>query len=85
MSYFYVIIYFLSMYHHSKCVGLNFNGVKLNGPTFHDGKIYSTVIFSSPELKAQVSFSHQNLYVVVNFSYCHLLLQTSEPISTKLG
>lgn len=55
------------------------------GQTFHDGKIYSTVIFSSPELKAQVSFSHQNLYVVVNFSYCHLLLQTSEPISIKLG
>ena len=39
-------------------------------------------LFSSPELKAQVSFSNQNLFVVVivvgvvvNFSHFHLLLQ----------
>ena len=42
----------------------------------------SCFFFSSPELKAQVSFSDQNLsvvvvavVVVVNFSYFHLLLQ----------
>ena len=46
------------------------------------GFVYRAQLFSSPELKAQVSFSNQNLFVVVivvgvvvNFSHFHLLLQ----------
>ena len=56
---------------------------------------YNFIFISSPELKAQVSFSDHlssiclsvclSVRLSVNFSNFHLLLRTTGPISTKLG
>ena len=40
---------------------------------------------SSRELKAQVSFSDQNVSSVVNFHFFLFSSRTNRPISTKLG
>ena len=44
----------------------------------------SVTIFSSPELKAQVSYSDQNLSIIVVL-VVNIFCRTTGPIKTKLG